>query len=166
MKAKSRETFNHFAVIILLLFSTLLFVSCGNDQLQLPNNRLEGIIDSEDWNSDKANAYLFSTDSKYEIKFLSSEEPGTDPCAIPRPSKPYLSAVFRPSERDFSFSNVIIEPNQVVVKIHPSFSEEFIITNGFMSIYLIENANMFGYIQAILDDENTVEGSFEVRLCN
>ena len=35
-----------------------------------------------------------------------------------------------------------------------------------MEIYLIDNAQMFGYIQAILDDENTVEGSFEVRFCN
>ncbi len=139
---------------------------CGNDEIQLPNQKLEGKINGTEWSSDKANAYTFSTDFKYEVKLLSEEEPGSDPCSAPSPSKPFLSAVFRPSEGSFSLGSVLVDPNQVVVRIHPNTSSEFIITNGFMEIYLIDNAQMFGYIQAILDDENTVEGSFEVRFCN
>ncbi|MFK7952699.1 MAG: hypothetical protein AB8B73_07605 [Ekhidna sp.] len=141
-------------------------IGCSNDEIQLPNQKLEGKINGEDWSSNKANAYTFSTDFKYEVKLLSQEEPGSDPCSAPSPSKPFLSAVFKPSEGSFSLGSVLVDPNQVIVRIHPNTSSEFIITNGFMEIYLIDNAQMYGYIQAILDDENTVEGSFEVRLCN
>lgn len=159
---KSREFFSY---VIVIAFSGGLF-GCGDDQIQIPNKKLEGKIGTEEWISDKGNAYLFSSDFKYKIKLLSSKEPGSDPCAIPSPSKPYLSAIFQPSIGSFAFSTVVADPNQVIVKIHPSFSEEFIIINGFMEIYAIDNFIIFGFIQAILDDENTVEGTFEVRFCN
>lgn len=166
MSTKCRETFSYLTLLIIL--SSLGALSgCGNDQFDLPDNPLEGKINGTEWNSDKANAYTFTTDFKYEVKFLSSEEPtGSDPCSTPSPSKPYLSAIFKPSEGSFSLSTVTLDPNQVVVKIHHSPSKEFIVTNGFMEIYFIENARMVGYIQAILDDESSVEGGFEVRMCN
>jgi hypothetical protein len=167
VSAKARETFSYLGVLLILSGLSFGLSSCGNDQINLPDKKLEGTIGTKEWNSDKANAYTFSSDFKYQVKFLSSEEPtGSDPCSAPSPSKPYISAVFKPSEGSFSFSTVLIDPNQVVVKIHPSTSKEFIVTNGFMEIYIIDNAIMYGYIQAIYDDENTVEGSFEVRLCN
>lgn len=166
VSAKCRETFSYLVFIIILSGLCYGLSSCANDQVQLPNKKLEGKMGAEDWNSDKANAYLFSSDFKYQAKFLSSKEPGSDPCSTPSPSKPYLSAVFKPSEGSFSFSTVLIDPNQVVVKLHPTTSKEFTITNGFMEIYGIDNSIMFGYIQAILDDDNSVEGNFEIRICN
>lgn len=166
VNAKAKKTFSYLIVLLTLCSFIISLSSCGNNDINLPDKVLEGTISNREWNSDKANAYNFSGGFDYQIKFLSSEEPGADPCSAPSPSKPHLSAVFRPSEGSFSFSNVLIDPNQVVVRMHTTTSTEFVITNGFMEIYLIDNSTMFGYIQAILDDENSVEGRFEVRFCN
>ncbi|MEO9872370.1 hypothetical protein [Ekhidna sp.] len=156
---KSRESFILSALM-------LLFTSCGKDEIQLPDQILEGKINGEAWSYSSANGYLVSSDFQYRIRFLSSEESVNDPCTLPSPSIEHIKAIFRPSEGSFFVSPQVLDNNQVQVSFEISPSKNLIASSGFMEIFAIDGQVVIGYLQAVLDDDNTVEGSFEIRLCN
>ncbi len=141
-------------------------ISCGDNDIQLPDQILQGKINGEEWTYKSANAYLISSDFSYRARFLSSEEPVSDPCALPAPSLRNIKAIFRPSEGSFFVAPQAVDNNQVQVSFDISPSRSLIATSGFMEVYAIDNLVVIGYLQAVLDDNNTVEGSFEIRLCN
>jgi hypothetical protein len=160
---KSRESFK----ITFIGFSVLLFlIGCKSDDVQLPDNKLEGSINGNDWSYKSANGYLFSSDFKYRVRFLSSEETVGDPCSQPNPSITHVKAIFKPSEGSFFVAPQALDDNQVQVTFEVSTSQSITATSGFMEIYAIDNLVVVGYLQAVLDGDNKVEGSFQIRLCN
>ncbi len=149
-----------------MIFTLSSFTSCKSDDVQLPDKRLEGNINGEAWNYKSANGYLFSSDFQYRVRFLSDKETVTDPCSLPSPSLTHVSAIFRPIVGSFFIAPQAIDNNQAQVVFEISPSERLIAVSGFMEIFAIENQVVIGYLQAALDDDNTVVGSFEIRLCN
>ncbi|MEQ9466843.1 MAG: hypothetical protein RLN88_05490 [Ekhidna sp.] len=150
-----------------LTFSAAFLMSCSGDQIELPDKQLEGLINGEAWSYKSANAYIYSSDARYQVRFLSSKESVRDPCTLPVPSQAHVRAIFKPSEGSFFVSPQATDNNQVQVSFELSPSKSLVASSGFMEIYLIENQVMIGYLQAVLDDEeNIVEGSFEIRICN
>ncbi len=158
---KSRQTFFLLLVAVLGVLS-----SCGTNDIQLPDQLLEGKIDGADWSYKSANGYLNSSDFQYRVRFLSDEESVTDPCTLPTPTLRHVKALFRPSEGSFFIAPQVIDNNQVQVSFEVSPSRSLVATSGFMEVYAIDNLVVIGYLQAVLDDEHQVEGSFEIRLCN
>ncbi len=158
---KSIKTF----VLLLVALSTVL-VSCGDNDIQVPDQMLQGQINGQEWSSRSANAYRIPPSFLYRARFLSSEEPVSDPCALPAPSLSNVKAIFRPSEGSFFVSPQVASDNQVQVSFDVTPSRSLIATSGFMEVYAIDNLVVIGYLQAVLDDNHTVEGSFEIRLCN
>lgn len=158
---KSRKTF-----ILLMLGLVSILSGCGSDDVQLPNQQLEGKVDGEDWNYKSANGYLISSDFQYRVRFLSDEESVSDPCTLPSPSLSHVKAIFRPAEGSFFVAPQALDNNQVQVSFEVSTSRSLVASSGFMEIYAIDNLVVIGYLQAVLDDEHKVEGSFEIRLCN
>jgi len=160
---KSRETFKTtLAGLLLLTFLS----GCKSDDVQLPANKLEGFVDGKEWSYKSANGYLISSDFKYRVRFLSSEETVSDPCSQPNPSITHVKAIFKPSEGSFFVAPQAIDDNQVQVTFEISTSQNITATSGFMEIYAIDNLVAVGYLQAVLDDDHKVEGSFQIRLCN
>lgn len=141
----------------------LLLLNCGGDEIQLPDQQLQGKVDGEDWELKFSNAYLFSSDFKYQIKFLSMKEGGQDPCSIPSTTNPHVSMIM-PLQRG-SFSIPLPNTNESA-RFNWSNGSSAIATSGFLEIFDISNSRVFGYLQAQLDNENTVEGSFEIVICN
>ncbi|MEP1034099.1 hypothetical protein [Ekhidna sp.] len=158
---KSRKT-----LVVLLIGTASIFSGCGNDDIQLPDQKLEGKIDGGEWNYQSANGYLFSSDFQYQVRFLSDEESVSDPCTLPAPTLKHVKAIFKPAERSFFVAPQVIDDNQVQVSFEVSSSRSLIASSGFMEIYAIDNLVVIGYLQAVLDDDHTVEGLFEIRLCN
>ncbi|WP_425389632.1 hypothetical protein [Ekhidna sp.] len=158
---KSRKSF--LSTLISLL---IIFCGCGDDEIQLPDKLLEGTINGEEWSYKSANGYLVSSDLQYRVRFLSSEETVKDPCTLPTPTLAHVKAIFRPAERSYFIAPQAIDNNQVQVSFEVSTSQNLIATSGFMEIYAIENQVIIGYLQAYLDDDHSVEGSFQIRLCN
>lgn len=148
------------------MLALLIVMSCGQDDIQLPENDLEGKVNGLEWTYLSANAYLLSTDFQYRVRFLSDDEVVTDPCTLPSPGLAHVKAIFRPSIGSFTVSPRAIDNNQVQVAFELSPSTSLIATSGFMEIFDINNSVMIGYLQAVLDDNNTVEGRFQVRICN
>ncbi|MEO9482919.1 MAG: hypothetical protein ABJG47_05710 [Ekhidna sp.] len=140
--------------------------SCVDNNIQLPDQTLEGKINGLDWNYSSANAYLVSSDFQYQARFLSDEEAVSDPCALPSPSLRNVRAIFRPATGPFFVAPQALDNNQVQVTFDISPSQRLVASSGFMEIYVIDNQVVIGFLQAVLDDDNTVEGTFEIRLCN
>ncbi|GAB4238749.1 MAG: hypothetical protein Tsb0034_14520 [Ekhidna sp.] len=139
---------------------------CGKDEIQLPSQPLQGKVGGQEWRSELAGAFRISTNSFFQIRFLSDEEIVRDPCTLPAPGRPHVKAIFRPATGDFTVSPQAIDENQVLVAFEVSPSIILTASGGFMSIYDINNSVIFGYLEAILDDDNTVKGRFQIRLCN
>ena len=158
---KARKSF------LVLLFGQilLLLASCGND-LDIPDQMLQGKINGETWTYGAANAFRISANGQFEAKFLSNLENVNDPCALPSPGLTHVKAIFTPAIRDYTIFPQAIDPNQVQVAFQITPSNTLIATNGFMNIFDINNSFAIGYLQAELDDGNMVEGSFELQFCN
>ena len=141
----------------------LLFLSCGGDDLDIANTPLTGTIEGESWSYENGNGYLFSSDLKYRIRLLSTEENVDDPCTSPRPNKPHVSFIVSPVIGSYSLPL----PNlQESAQFHVNTATSSFATSGFLEIFDVSNNRMIGYIQAQLDEQNTVEGNFEAVLCN
>lgn len=154
-------------------FCVLFFVSlgfllsaCGGDEIELPDQPLQGLIDSKEWSYKSANAYLESSDFKYDVRFLSSEEGVSDPCTLPAPSLTHVRAIFKPAIGSFFVSSQAIDNNQVEVYFEITTSKNLKAQSGIMEIFAIEGQIIYGYLEASFGDENKVEGSFEIRRCN
>lgn len=158
---KSRKFFPLFWAAFSILLS-----GCGNDEIQLPDKQLEGVINGESWSYKSANAYLASSDFQYRIRFLSSKESVSDPCTLPAPTLTHVKAIFKPAAGSFFVSPHALDDNQVQVSFEISASQNLIAQSGFMEIYAIDNQVIIGYLEASFGEENKVEGSFEIRRCN
>ncbi|NQZ76424.1 MAG: hypothetical protein HRT61_09990, partial [Ekhidna sp.] len=120
----------------LLLLAIATFLSgCGNDEIQLPQNELEGTINGEPWSYKSANGYLISSNFQYGIRFLSSEESVSDPCTQPSPTITHVSAIFRPAMGSFFVAPEAIDNNQVKVVFEFAPGQSITATSGFMEVY-------------------------------
>ena len=160
---KSRKSF-----FLLGLCGIALLSACGKDEIELPEEVLEGKINGEAWIYKSANAFLESADFRYRVTFLSTEETVSDPCALRSTAKRHITAFLRfpEYEGNYTVSPQLVNENEVVVTFNADISSAVVASSGFMSIFAIENRVVFGYLQAVLDDDNRVEGSFQIRLCN
>ncbi len=140
----------------------LLFVGCSNDNIQLEEDPITGMVAGEDWTFQYGNGYI-NPNSIYTIQLLSLEETANDPCAVPSPGNPFISMAIPLRRGSFSvpFPNLDESP-----RFHLSPGNSFIATSGFLEVYDIDNSRIFGYLQAQLDDENTIEGQFQAFICN
>jgi len=150
---------------LFILFGLLSVLSgCVKDEVNLPDQRLQGSVGKEAWEYDKANGFL-QADLTYQVRFISNKEPVSDPCTLPRPGLPHVKAVFKPAIGSFSVNTQVLADDQVQVAFELSPSTTITAVSGFMEIYDINNNVVLGYLQAALDEDNTVEGSFQLRLC-
>lgn len=154
------------ASFFLSLSLILTLINCG-DELDIPDNPLEGQIDGMEWSYGSANAYRLTTDGQFRARFLSKLEAVSDPCTRPSPGLTHVKAIFRPALGvSYSVAPQAIDQNQVQVAFEISASKTLIATSGFMEVYDINNSVLVGYLQAQLDDGNKVEGAFQMSLCD
>ena len=148
-----------------MLLMLTLGLSCGGD-LDIPDQPLQGQINGADWNSTLANAFPVTTNGQFIARFLSSREPVSDPCTLPVPGLAHVKATFRPAIGDYSVAPFAIDDNQVQVAFELSSATSILAVSGSMSIFDINNATAVGYLQAEIDENNSVEGVFTMRICN
>ena len=160
------KSFKAYLGAWVVLGSILLLSACGGNELDIPDQPLEGTINGEAWRYGSANAFRLSADGLFQARFLSDREPVIDPCTRPFPGLVHVKAIFRPSIGDFSVAPVAIDNNQVQAAFEISPSTSLIAVSGFMSIFDINNSAVVGYLQVILDDGNSVEGAFRMSICD
>jgi len=158
-----QNTFFLFSITVLLT----IFQCCGTDDIQLPDDDLQGKIEGVDWMYSSANAFRLSTDGQYQIRFLSTEEPVSNPCSLPRPGRMHVKAIFTPGPGNFAVSPRALGNNQVQVTFEGTNSRSLIANSGFMEIFDFNGTTMYGYLHATEDAANTfVKGRFIIEFCD
>jgi len=162
------KTFLIVPINLLTLFLLIALVSCGRDNVELPEEVLQGQVNGEEWELKSANAFLQSSDFTYKVTFLSTQETISDPCNLRTTANRHVSAFMRFPDfsGDYTVAPQLVTNREVVVTFNANISQSITATSGFMSIFALENRVALGYLQAVLDDNNTVEGSFEIRICD
>ena len=82
---KAMKSFKAYLGAWILLGSILLLSACGGNELDIPDQPLEGTINGEAWKYGSANAFRLSADGLFQARFLSDREPVIDPCTRPFP---------------------------------------------------------------------------------
>lgn len=154
--------FGKTPLILILLMNGLLLTSCGDDQLDIPETPLQGQFAGEAWNFKFGNGNLYSTDGKYRFLLFSDEEVGDDPCTLVGSTRPHLAVILPIQEGSYSLP---ITPQNENLKFIFGDGKTLSATSGFIEIFGIDNARLVGYMQAIVDEDNSLEGRFIIELC-
>lgn len=165
---RKRSSGMRLSIILSLLLTTSLFTSCGDDELDIPDIPLAGRINGQEWEYQYGNNSPYSGSSggtKYKLILLSTEETSSNPCGVLGSTRPYLSVVLPLAQGSYSLP---ILPDQENLKFVYGNGVELSAASGFIEILAVDLENQFrmaGYIQAILDDDNMVEGTFVLDIC-
>lgn len=145
------------------MFCFLFLVGCLDNDVQLPDHDLRGKVAGEEWQFKFGNSFLVSSEPRYRLILMSVEQLGDDPCAIPSPGSAFISMEINEftGVEDIPFPLLSASP-----RFHLSASNSVIASSGFVRIDHFDHANIFGYLQAELDEDNTVLGYFNVAICN
>ncbi len=148
--------------VLMISVSLLLLVGCKDQYFEIENDPLVGEIDGKEWifGSGRIRYDQFYAQGLTGILF---EEKLTDPCIKVNTVDPHLS-ISIPYDRG-NFNLPFATPNYYVV-----FSEdgvtEYTANTGFIEIVAVTSTEVVGYLSASYDDENHVQGSFSLRLCD
>jgi hypothetical protein len=149
--------------VFLLLALTQLFLSgCGDDDfgdVRILNGTIDGI--AWEFKYAKANQQPFGNSMVIELYGL--QETASDPCGISS-TNPYVSITLPRSEDTYFLPLANGTDN---LKFHKQGSNNQFVsaTSGFVEITGISGRRVTGYMQALFDDQNQVEGSFAFDLC-
>ena len=152
----------HFISILGLAFVGLMS-SCGGDKIDIPDTPLEGLVAGEEWTF-KMGGYRVFFPNDHTYSFHSMEESGNDPCALVSTSTPYLTVVIPAAQASTSLP--LLDPLRNF-QFNDGSGKVLGATSGFIEIFARDplTGRIFGYLQAIFDEDNTVEGRFEVEPC-
>ncbi len=148
--------------VLMISVSLLLLVGCKDQYFEIENDPLVGEIDGKEWifGSGRIRYDQFYAQGLTGILF---EEKLTDPCIKVNTVDPPLS-ISIPYDRG-NFNLPFATPNYYVV-----FSEdgvtEYTANTGFIEIVAVTSTEVVGYLSASYDDDNHVQGSFSLRLCD
>lgn len=146
----------HILTLLLLILS-----SCNNDGNE-NQKRLAGTISGQDWEYKYAKAFFNSVDNVFDAELYGTSQTEEDPCNIFISGEAHISIQI-PAES----GNLSIPSDVTVVFEQPGTGNEaFTATSGFIDITEATSQTISGYISAVYDDNNTVEGSFSFISCN
>lgn len=155
-----------FKYLLLALALGVLYslVSCGGDGVDIPKTPLEGFVEGQEWIFKFGNAYAYSggTIPKYTFRLLSTDELGNDPCPVVSTTNAHVRMVLPLGTGSYSIP--FADFNETV-KFDYGDGRVFSATSGFIEIFAVDQNQLVGYIQAVLDEDNIVEGRFFVEIC-
>jgi hypothetical protein len=135
-----------------------LFACDDSDQ---PTQLLRGRIGGLDFTYKYANANSNNIGQDYVTELYGTSQLEEDPCTIFNSSKGYLSVLLPNEVGRFQV------PSEIrVVFAQPGIDNiSFDATSGFVDIIGIGGNRVDAYLQAIFDDDNSVEGEFVFERC-
>lgn len=138
-----------------------LFISCGDDKIDIPDTPLEGLVGGEQWDF-KMGFFRQWSASEYEYRLFSTQEQANDPCAVVSTSNPFIRVVVPSSGQSHQVTNADLRKN---LKFDLGNGTVLNASSGFIEIFAFDGFRLYGYLQAIFDEQNTVQGRFEIEPC-
>ena len=145
-----------------LLIPLILLGSCDSDtnKFDLDKDPLKGVIGGKSWAYAVGNAQYTSN----TITGLILAEEVQEPCAVRLTSDAHLS-VKMPAIRGNHNLPFINNNGHVIFDLAGS-STRYTATSGFIEVVELNGSEVVGYISAEFDDNNHVQGSFLLQVCN
>ncbi|MFY0605703.1 MAG: hypothetical protein JXR10_03250 [Cyclobacteriaceae bacterium] len=156
---KSSKLF--FGVLAALM---LCFSGCDNtlDNFDTDKDPLVGKIGGEDWSYISGGAKARPTTSQIE-GFLTGLNV-IDPCTIRVLGEPYLELSLPSRIANYNLPSASGEVKLVFVSRNGD--KRLSVTGGYLEIVALSGRQALGRINATVDDDNFVEGSFLLEICN
>ena len=154
-----------FTTCVLAIVVLALGTSCG-DELDIPDTPLTGKIGGQDWAYEFMSSYPYGQtpagDFKHSLRFHSSEDL-TNICATIS-TKPHLNVIMPVQVGTYSLP---LPVNSETLVFDYGNGTKFQATSGFITILARDEftGKIAGYIQAISDENNSVQGRFIANLC-
>lgn len=151
---------------LLLLFSFLSFnlVSCDDsiNQFDLDEDPLIGKINGEDWSYTVGRAD-YSLVSNQAAGYIFNEEL-ENPCLKVNTTAAHVLIAFPTAKGNYNLP--FINNTGYVKFATPNGGPIYTAAGGFLEIVEVNSYEIIGYISADFDDDNYVQGSFLVEVCN
>ena len=149
---------------VIVVIALALGISCG-DKLDIPDKPLAGKVAGQDWEYEFMSSSQYGQTTggfKYTLRFHSSEDV-TNNCATIS-TKPHLSVIMPVQVGSYSLPLAV---NSETLVFDYGNGTKFQATSGFIEIFARDEftGKIAGYIQAISDENNSVEGQFIANLC-
>lgn len=152
---------------IFLVFSIMSLAtvfSCDSDVNDFDPERspVKGVIGGQNWEYQSANGLFNASYGFIEGRMLPDSL--SDPCAVRVTSKPHL--FYRvPAQRN-QFGLPTVEGSAVVTFNFEEGNKILTASGGFIEIVEINGNYAIGALNAVFDDDNEVQGTFLIRICN
>ena len=141
----------------------LVFAGCDDDinKFDLNKDPLSGKIDGVEWNytGGRVDYSNFSNQAAGKI----FNENLTDPCLRINTSNAHLDVAFFTQRGNYTLG--LIDSGEIKF-VTPNGGAIYTATSGFIEIIEVNAFEIIGYISADFDDNNFVQGSFLVRICD
>ncbi len=153
----------HLYLVISIVSLTGIF-SCGSDvnDFDPEKSPVKGVIGGEDWEYQSANGLYNASYGFIEGRMLPDSL--ADPCAVRVTSKPHL--FFRVPAQRYNFNLPTIDGSAVVNFNFDNGSKNLTASGGYIEIVEISGNYAIGALNAVFDDENEVQGTFLIQICN
>lgn len=147
---------------VLLFFGVLaLMTSCDSDtnNFDLDKDPLKGTIGGKSWTFETGNAEYRSN----LITGLLIAQEVQDPCGVRSTIHSHLSVELPAGRGNY---NLPFVNNYGYVKFHIGEGASYTATSGFIEVVALSGTEVIGYVSADFDDNNHVQGSFLLQVCN
>ena len=148
----------------LAIISLVTIGSCDDkvNQFDLDKDPLKGKIDGVEWEY-TGGRVDYSNFSNQAVGKIFNENL-TDPCARVNTIFAHLDVAF-PTERG-NYNLPFINNTGFIKFVTPNGGPIYTATSGFLEIVEVNGFEIIGFISADFDEDNNVQGSFLVRICN
>lgn len=132
------------------------------NDFDLSKDPLSGLIGGAEWEY---------TGGRLDYSFVSNQAAGkvynevlTDPCLKPNTIAAHLQVAFPTTKGNYNLP--FINDTGFIKFATPNGGPIYTATGGFLEIVEVTSYEIIGYISADFDDNNFVQGSFLIDLCN
>lgn len=142
----------------------VLLAGCGDDinEFDINKNRLHGKVGGFDWEYTGGSS-VYDTFNN-QVKGIIIAIDVTDPCSIRLTSDPHIR-VQLPATRG-NYNLPFIGNNYFVQFAGGTSGKVLTATSGFVEVVSISSTEIIGFMSADFDENNTIEGTFFVTICN
>lgn len=156
--------FSKSAITFTVLATTVLLVSCNDDtnRLDLDKDPLKGKIGGAEWQYTVGNAQYSPFNNEATGIIINLET--TEPCGVTNTILAHIKITIPTIKGTINLPD---PQNRAIVKLaNPNGGPIYTTTGGFIQIVEVNSREIIGYISADYDDDNYVQGSFLVEICN
>lgn len=146
------------------LLMLIAFTGCDGDINDFDPNKspITGVIDGEEWSYAGGNGQYNAFND--DVTGMFYPQTVQDPCGVRATSNPHISIKFPAFRENY---NIPTYNNRAYVIFNTQDgAKRLTAASGFIEIVAINGTEAIGFVSANFDDDNYIEGTFALNICN